>query len=433
MVDILILYEHRTREIENVALLKAELLKRGYSVRVENIYSPWLYYIQAKVVIVPHLYNNQQLNAFCNNYKHNNHHIIDLQYEQVLNDSGEDGIHNPKGEAAFAHHIAWGESQYNRYVTNGISPNNVHETGCISMDLFMPMMNSYFLSKEDISKQFGLDGYKEWVLFISSLSFANRTEKELLDYERINPFIRSFANISDSSYNLILQWLKKAANQFPEIEFIYRPHPAERMTKSLIDLETGCPNIHIIRDLSMRQWAKSCDKVYNWFSTSVVDVYYAGKPCYILRPIDIPDDLEVAILKNAEKITDFNKFESTLKTSEYFYPVPTEDIEFFYGNRKSRMAFLQIADICEKMIGGIIPEYHFKYEKRDISFRHIVSRITNGILFIISKNVGLPTAVINILGRKAKLATIFKNDVSHIDKELNNYTKRFSIVIKTFK
>ena len=109
MIDILILFENHSREMENVALLATELEYRGYKVKVMNIRTPMKYFVKTKVLIVPHLYNEDQLIRFCKNFWKNNTCIISLQYEQILNkEMGIDDIHFPKGQAIYAHHIAWG-------------------------------------------------------------------------------------------------------------------------------------------------------------------------------------------------------------------------------------------------------------------------------------------------------------------------------------
>lgn len=427
--DVLIVYEHRIREIENAALLAVELTKRGYSVRIANIYSPNLYYSEAKVVIVPHLYNNYQLNAFCNNFKHNNQHIIDLQYEQVLNDAGEDGIHNPKGEAVKAHHIAWGKAQADRYIKYGIQPSHIHITGCISMDLYRPEFSDYFKSKNEIGNEFGLDSKLEWVLFISSFAYANRTEEELGQYEKSNPFAREFAAISDKSCEQIATWLKRAAHDNLDKEFIYRPHPAEKNTILFKRIEQECKNFHVIGNYSMRQWAHSCDRIYNWFSTSVVDVYFANKKCFILRPIEIPENLELTILKGAYIITDYDQFIISLNDPEPTFPTSFEAIEYFYGKNDNKLAYIQIADLCTNMINGVISKQEFRYKKREFSFKQLFSNIINGVLFYLCFYIKIPKQIYFLFGRKAKLIGIFMNDVYHIDSEFNEYKSRFANVL----
>lgn len=36
-------------------------------------------------------------------------------------------------------------------------------------------------------------------------------------------------------------------------------------------------------------------------------------------------------------------------------------MEYYYGKRDDRMAFLQIADICEQLINGKLEAYNFNY------------------------------------------------------------------------
>ena len=107
MIDVLILFEHKNRELENACLIATELERRGFSTRIECIYSLRRYFVKARILIVPHLYNDDQVVMFCKNIWLSNTIVIDMQYEQVLRASQHNGIHNPSGQAINANHLAW--------------------------------------------------------------------------------------------------------------------------------------------------------------------------------------------------------------------------------------------------------------------------------------------------------------------------------------
>lgn len=380
MTDVLILYESRSREIENCALLATELELRGYEVKIKNIYSPFKYFIKPKVLVVPHLYNEQQLISFAKNLWLSNNRIVDLQYEQILGTClKEDDIHNPKGQAKLAHHIAWGEDQATRYRNVGITESNIHVTGSMAMDLMRKEFSQYFLSKKDIAKQCKIDASKEWILFVSSFSYANRTEEELRRYEQMNPNAREFSNLSDDTLVLLLKWLKDVAEKYSSKLFIYRPHPAEKINSKLYELESHCSNFYIIGNFSMRQWARVADKIYNWYSTSIADIFFAHKSCYILRPLRIPQYLEVSILEGAKCLADYDEFEKSIINNDFYFPIPSEKMEYYYGKTESPMAFKQIANICEGLIVGNYEGADYNYGNysrfniaNDDSFKKII-------------------------------------------------------------
>lgn len=440
MTDVLILYESRSREIENSVLLASELELRGYKVKIKNIYDPYKYFVKPKVLVVPHIYNEEQLMMFGRNFWKSNKNIISLQYEQVLGvEVTEDNVHNPKGQAQKAHHIAWGEEQANRYVKFHINPENVHKTGSMAMDLMRDEFSDYFMSRSGVARNCGLKEDAEWVLFVSSFSYANLTEEDLKRLEKLSSTARVFSKLSDESFGKILDWLKAAAKKYPEKEFIYRPHPAEKVSEKVKKL-AEIPNIHVIGDYSMRQWAKVSDKIYNWFSTSIADIYFAQKSCYIIRPVEIPRSLEVAILDGAKTLNNYEAFEKSIENNEFDFPVPNETMEYYYGGLNGRMAYQQIADVCVGLIKGDLKGYDYNWGSK--------SRFNIGNIDSISKAIAhyatLPFYSVCVLFNlknafwpfkgKQHYVRLYDADIYNIENDIRSYKERlFSIIKKNFQ
>ena len=426
MVDVLILYEHRAREIENSCLLACELRRRGYKVQICNIYSEEKYFVAPKVLIVPHLYNDSQLFQFAKNYKGKYGQIINLQYEQILSICEEDGMHNPVGQAINAYHVAWGDAQKQRYLRHNIEENNIIVAGNIAMDLMSSKMILYHKSKKQISKEYNLDETKEWVLFMSSFSYANLDEQTILRYETMYPPTRSFEKISTPSYKIMIDWLSMACEKYPEKIFIYRKHPAENYTSEILHIEKMYSNFKCIDNYSVRQWVKICEKLYTWYSTSIVDVYYANKMCYILRPIEIPNELEVDIMDGATFLTSYGDFSFSLVSDDFKFPISDNKIRFYYGNNET-LAYEKIADLCELLMAKKLKEYEYIIPKDSVLT--LIKRIIDALSFKICKrwNLTIPKSLsgLPLVNRFHR----YTEEAYGINQEIQSYMRRFEPIL----
>lgn len=364
MVDVLILYEHKNRELENASLLATELEYRGYKVKIRCIYSLTKYFIKAKVLIVPHLYNDSQVIAFGKNFWMNNSAIIDMQYEQVLRQNQREGIHNPKGQAVYAQHTAWGQAQIDAYLSHGIARENTHIIGHVAMDLMRPEFDECFISREMIAKEFGLVDYSKWVLFISTFAYKEKTKEELEDCERNAPGSGVIRELSINAQKTVVEWLVQSAEKHPDTVYIYRRHPAEREDPELQELERRIPNFKCIDKYSIRQWVRVADNFYTWYSTSIADTYFGNKMCYILRPEPIPEEFELEIMQGADVLKTYEEFECSLERKEDHFPIADEMMKYYYGNDRNNIeefAFIKLAKLCEKVMFDESMHYNYEY------------------------------------------------------------------------
>lgn len=353
--DVLIVFENRAREIENACLLATELEYRGYSVSIRHIESLKKYFIKAKVVLTPHLYNNFHVLVHAKNFWKSHRNLVSLQYEQVYSQVASndiEDIHNPREEALYAQHVAWGRIQTERYLSCGVPSSNIHEIGSMAMDLMQPEFCDYFLSKNDLSKKFGLNTKSKWAFFISSFGYANRTEKEIQALELLNPYAREFSQLSERSLKEITEWFSAACETHRNIEFIYRPHPAEQNYDGLTIMEQKYKNFHVIKSFSVRQWIFVSDLLFTWYSTSIADAFFANKPCFILRPYIVPQKLEVDIMSGSDFVMSKDDFLSILSEDRRIPKIDVKKIENYYGKNSAKRAYLQLVDLCEKMINS---------------------------------------------------------------------------------
>lgn len=435
--DILILFEHRSREAENVGLLMSELERRGYKVKASSIFSPLNYFTKSKLLITPHLYNDDQLVFFAKNFWMSNKKILSLQYEQVLaNGRVQDpnDVHKPSGQALFAHHVAWGMAQKERYMKCGIPSSHIHVTGCISMDLMRNEFDSYFYDRDEIAQQFHLDNKKEWVLFISSFAFAKQTPNDISRQKTLYSEADRFSVLSDQSYYPILEWLKQAAKDYPQKLFIYRKHPAEKDDRKLSEIEKECKNFRCIDTYSMRQWIRVVDRTYNWYSTSLVDAFFGNKPCELLRPVEIPWEFEIDLFEALPFIKNYQCLKESLSAEVVSMDKCRKKIEYYYGDAKEKMAYIKLANLCEDLIERQDCEYDFEYGDSRFNMRN-----SESILSVFSEWIKIPIFLLfclfhikehNFMPPKMQYRLrVFSKDVYGVNSEIERYKERFKNLI----
>lgn len=349
-VDFLIVYEVKVRELENLCLLKYELERRGYTVVFINTW----YYLNRKlpkynanVVISFALYNDGTF-KFISSYVKKFSKIINMQWEQVGTMSDEKSEKSQfflKGIASNAAHICWGERTKNRLIHKcGIDERRLMLTGHVSLDFFRDNLVSYYRPKEEILRKYNLPLNKKICLFISSFSYVDLPAKIVNDAPDIGYSLDQFISVSNASQEEILKWMTLILLKNKDVIYIYRPHPAESNNKKLIDLTNKYSNFFVISDLSVKQWILVCDVIYTWYSTSLAEIHASGKNCYILRPIPIPQDRDLAICEGATFITDFASFESTLEENESPFPIREDILSQYYFVDNNEPTYKKICD-----------------------------------------------------------------------------------------
>lgn len=433
-IDVLILYESKNREIESLCFLQQEIINKGYSCKILSIYDPTKYFYKAGVLIVPHLYDDNQLKGFGLNLWRSNTKIISLQWEQVLVKGMQDiGIHNPKGQAKYAHHIAWGKDQELRYIKHGIEPSNIWTTGSISMDLLNDRFTKYFLTKEEIGEKLNIDPNKEWVLFISSFSCANFPLTTLHKFSKKNPTIYEFAELCTATSAIIVDWFKRAAELFPDKIIIYRPHPGELHNEITLSELQKQNNIKIVSEFSMRQWVKVADHIYNWCSTSLADIYFAKKGCHIIRPISVPEKLDFDIFDDLQKITSFNDFIESMKSEPP--KINSSLMNYYYGSPDNGFAYEKITNLVDNLLQEKIPGHNFKYSKKNWFYisdsNSIISNLKNwvGIFFFYVCRFFM-IKKIPFLPKVQHILNIYKTNIYGINKDIKNYNKKIILFFR---
>ena len=339
IVDFVIRYEHKVRELESIMLIKLELERRGYSVRLvcnyeyEDIgkYDP-------KVLVVPAIYTDGQL--YGDWYKYGMlKKIANLQWEQLIGIKEEedvDGYHNVKGIGTRILTFCWGRMSHDRLVRGGLEEDKAKVVGQINTDLLRGGFKQLLYSKEILSLKYNLDSKRRWYLFISSFAYCEMDEQQA-QMAKTQLGVEDFEIFKESSYQsreTILNWLEFVLNSDPNTLIIYRPHPdetqkCERLKKMTLKYE----NFKMISNEAIKHWVNASDKVYNWFSTGIIDAVVLNKPIRMLRPIYIKEALDYRLMHTSlminneeEFVSDYSNldvvdvFDSDLLQSYYYIP-----------------------------------------------------------------------------------------------------------------
>lgn len=412
-MDFMILYEEKVRELESACILKMALEKEGFSAEIYSIYSLRKSLKRAKVIIVPHLYNDKQVYQFICKFKPRTCKVINLQYEQVLcKEDLKVGHGYPEGDAKNSIILAWGNHEKNRYSNDGNQDCII--TGCLPMDLNLPKYDSLYYGRDYICKKYGLNSTRKLLVFISSFSLANVGEDYIrLYYNKNYQQMKVFSDISRRSKATIVKYLKKLAIE-ERVTVIYRPHPAEYEDDQLIELQSTTEHFHVITEESVRQWIRVSDCLVTWFSTSIVDAYYAGKPCVILRPEKIPQEIDVPFFIGAKSISTYKDLLGVINDVDDSFPIDSDEIKAFYSNEIGQECLPKLVKTCKDIYDSPKYEYTYKAMSRFKNPREIIKTFCVDILFEISKRIDL-TKFYKVVLRRNNLKQDF---FSHVQKEL---------------
>lgn len=358
-IDFLLVYEHKMRELENLCLLAVELENRGYSTEIVgcmDLSRKITPIYDVEVIIVPGALNNISFNYYLGKFVKFKK-IISMPCEQVIIDFKNalklDVLETLGKDSIF---ITWGD-YYKRHLIelSNCIPENIEICGHISMDFWKEGFHGYYNSdKSELAKRNNLDVKKKWNLFISSLVMPTKSEKDIVDLISLTGWngYRERYKIEVKTQNDILMWFENLLKENRNEIIIYRPHPAEINNQKLTELENRYSNFRVIDEGSVRQWIALCNRIFTWSSTSIVDVYFAKKNCYILRPVAIPNDIDVPIYIDASIIKDEGDFKKIFISKEVEnFPLNMKLLSDYY-DISDNYSFKKVANVCEKVIEG---------------------------------------------------------------------------------
>lgn len=363
MIDFLILYEIKPRELESIILLGNELKHRGYTVEylsfehlnpkkfLQNKKYIKKYFNNVKTVITPSLYHDTELYTLVYYAVGKAANIVDLRWEQSLSFKEETpGSYTyPTGDARKCYHLCWGQKSLDSFLKDGIERDKLLLAGSLQMDFLREQLRPYYLDKKTLFEKHNIPLDKKSVLYISSFAISSMTERQIKSEEE---------NAGTSLYREKIAHAKKSQEQTYEwIEellkrdscfFIYRPHPAENVLGELRTMEEKYPNFKVISEGSVKQWILTCDVLTTWMSTSIIEAYFAGLNCAIVRPIPFKHEDEVTVYENARIIDNKDDFLAFIENNNI--KSLCDDVVHSYYDVAQTPSYVRLADELEKIV-----------------------------------------------------------------------------------
>ena len=273
--DILITYEIRNREIENLCLVKRELERRGYKVLLRMQYKTFFDTekpIDAKLVAIP-AYYRERAKFYASSHTLQVKKLVNFQWEQVFSTANEDnpnflGSIKPWGRSAV--HFSWGNQMHERLVKQwGVKDDHAPITGHIALDFLHGPLRNYYMSREELFKKYNIPTNKRVHLFISSLSFVGGDKHVIKSSGNKNELSTAelLADISIKTRKSLMEWFEKALSESNDDIIVYRPHPEETNCTELNEMASRLNNFYVIGQESVKQWILACDRIYNWMRT----------------------------------------------------------------------------------------------------------------------------------------------------------------------
>lgn len=370
-LDFLILYEHIVREYESITLLKAELERRGYTAEIRQLLDrkklKYFTYKKPKVLVASAMYDDKTMNSFVYNNVGVCNKVVNLHWEQVLSEEQENSpFFNCGGAAAYATHTCWGKAAQDRLIKYGVPSDNTVITGPIQMDFLRPQFEGYYKSKEELCKEFGLDPDKKMALYISSFSTAYMNDREIKQLNELAGVgFDDFKLTSRKTMNTTLEWVDKflSTPQGERIEFIYRRHPSEWNSPILNEMAAKHKNFHLISDYSVKRWIKAADVIFSWISTSIAEIYFAKKSCFVIRPYPVQWEYDPVVYKDCRHIDNYRDFAACFEAENPPFPIDTALMDLHYDFTDTP-SYIRVADVLERVLkedeGDRKPFDHFK-------------------------------------------------------------------------
>ena len=342
-VDFLIEYEVKPREFDSMCLVAAYLESKGYTVEFVNSWE-CLYSrpepCEAEVAVISACYDDGTYDYFAG-MAYSFKKVVNMQWEQVLRNR----VYKPHpyefGDyievALKTRHVCWGEKEKAWQESMfGVPSEYLRVTGYPPLDFYRPEFKKFLVPREELFARYGLDPQKKTLLFISSFATIGLPSSE--KFEDVD----SIREVSIVSQKTILDWFERFVREYPDMQLIYRAHPAEKDNKDIRAIAEKYKNFFVIPEQPIRHWIAACDRFLNWWSTSAMEIYFSGKNMHVLRPVPVPDYMDLCVFEDAKFIDNYEDMEKAIFSDPPF-PIPLEKL-FRWYDIQDKPAYKRIGD-----------------------------------------------------------------------------------------
>ena len=238
---------------------------------------------------------------------------LNLNYEQIFR-KHQQAFKAPFDSFARDHvlHHAWGAFYADYLVGHGVHSNNIFVNGNPVYALYRAPYASYFDSKRDLARRFGLDPGRRWLFVAENYGAAFMGDRAaFLPVEGTEEEAEQVRRFAVDSLQEAVRWWGRAA-EADSTEVIVRPRPTTptaTLRKVCEDVLGRIPvGMHIIKDGTVREWILASDVTASSYSTTLIEAAIAGKPVCMFAPLPFPDSMHTEwqdLAPKAESLTEF--------------------------------------------------------------------------------------------------------------------------------
>jgi len=317
-MNVMIFFEHSSREYQSCHNLKIELDLLGCRVDLFSLHFEldraikYSRQYKPEVIIIPYAYKKSSINYLqpfiCTAPIP---YIINLHHEETAAPFDEHTL-LPIDEYAKNRvvHFVWTEKFRDNLIKAGVIPELIYITGNIRLDLIVQRKG--YLSRERVSKIFGLDLDKRWILYCESGA-------ELYNEAQINDLVTRKQYNKDlllSRNRLLKKALDKTVNDisnlsnefFEKNELIYRPHPGKFVANEITKTRAK-----IISELSVYDWFEFASICVSRTSTALFEAELSNLLSVRYDPVGYPVELlprgisEYKLVRNLNELIDISE------------------------------------------------------------------------------------------------------------------------------
>ena len=254
-------------------------------------------------------------------------------------------------------YFTWGKKQYNAVLDqNKIIKNNILMTGCPRYDYgFKPWKNIY---KNNVNQ-------KNYILFNTNFPFVNpsyntpQNELEKLIHEE--GYEKNYAfdlfEQTEKTFDEFIKVIRKITSDFPDLDFIVRPHPFESIKPYEILAEKQ-KNLKAIKEGSVFLWLAQCNLLIHQNCSTAVESILSGVEPLNLKFISgslLKQPVSENVSINITSYKQLHKYVTKISNNEKInVPIPIKEFrkkiieDWFY--KSDGLASLRVAEKIESIV-----------------------------------------------------------------------------------
>jgi surface carbohydrate biosynthesis protein len=195
-------------------------------------------------------------------------------------------------------HSCWSRAYQEELVEKGVPLEKTRVNGSPVLALYQAPYRELYPNREAIARMIherhgrSPDPSKRWILIPENYNAAFYDQVKVEEYVEAGEDraeVEDYIRWAEESLFALADWLSVVPDQ---TEVILRPRPGVGKGPFLEKLGSRVdgfsPRVHVLDDLTVREWVLQSDGVASSFSTTMIESAAAGTPTYMLAPLEFP-------------------------------------------------------------------------------------------------------------------------------------------------